>query len=323
MTTQLKAINVNPGAPELTISTHEWSINGLISDNNTDTLIINLGAEPHEISLRIQNSCGSWSDKYSKIINISGDTMEKTITVVVDQPVIESDKPLTPEQVNEYAVQKLSGCTSCGSAKAGMLKLGTATCGGPYVQNTTYTLTGSVASGGTAPFTYVWTITPPTGSPITLSGPVQQYLFAQVGIYGVSLTVSDSCPGGAKTDSASCQVTITAACSNISSCNITTCPPASIVQGTATSLAVQWVGGTPNFTTQLLRDGVAYGSPAMIPTQAAAINFVVDSSWTVGSHAVAVRITDSCLAGAKTCTVSACTINVTSCVNPLCNINIA
>lgn len=129
------------------------------------------------------------------------------------QFAVESDKPLTQEQINKFAAQKLGGgCTSCGSAKAGMLKLGTAACGGPYVQNSTHTLTGSVVSGGTAPFTYTWTITPPTGSPVTLTGAVQQYQFTQAGIYGVSLQVSDSCPGGAKTDSASCQVTITPAC---------------------------------------------------------------------------------------------------------------
>ncbi len=86
----LKAINVNPGAPELTISKYEWGIDGIISGDNTDTLIINsLSAVPHEISLRIQNSCGSWSNIYRQIINnIIGDKMEKTITLVVDQPAV-------------------------------------------------------------------------------------------------------------------------------------------------------------------------------------------------------------------------------------------
>jgi len=90
--TQLKAINVNPGASELTIAKYEWSIDGVISGDNTDTLNINsLSAGTHEISLRIQNSCGSWSKIYSETINIvSGDKMEKTITLVVDQPVMQA-----------------------------------------------------------------------------------------------------------------------------------------------------------------------------------------------------------------------------------------
>jgi len=91
-TIQLKATNINPGAPDLTISMYEWYIdNNIITDNITDTLIIDpnkLCIGSHEISLRIQNSCGSWSIKYNKIIKI-GDKMEKTITVVVDQPIVQ------------------------------------------------------------------------------------------------------------------------------------------------------------------------------------------------------------------------------------------
>ncbi len=88
---KLKAENINPGASQLTIVAYEWSIDGEIVDNATDTLIIDsklTGA--HEISLRIQNSCGS-SKVYSQTINIiSGDKMEKTITVVVDQPIVQA-----------------------------------------------------------------------------------------------------------------------------------------------------------------------------------------------------------------------------------------
>ena len=87
MTVTLKAENIDPGALNLTISKYEWSIDGVITDNTTDTLIIE-DSSIHEISLRIQNSCGSWSN--IKTINISGDNMEKTITVVVDQPVVQA-----------------------------------------------------------------------------------------------------------------------------------------------------------------------------------------------------------------------------------------
>jgi len=109
---------------------------------------------------------------------------------------------MTQEQINNYAMGME------------MMKLGTALCGGPYVKNTSQTLTGSVVSGGTAPFTYTWTITPPTGSAVTLIGASQTYVFALTGIYNINLSVSDSCPGGAQTDSASCNVTVIATCVN-------------------------------------------------------------------------------------------------------------
>lgn len=144
--------------------------------------------------------------------------MQYIATLGGRQFVLDSNMPLTQEQINGYAAQKLQGggggCPSCSSAKTagGMLKLGTATCGGPYVKDSSHTLTGSVVSGGTAPFTYTWTITPPTGSAVTLTGASQTYVFALEGIYTINLSVSDSCPEGAKTDSAACNVTVTASC---------------------------------------------------------------------------------------------------------------
>ena len=138
-----------------------------------------------------------------------------------------SDVPLTPEQVNSYAAQKLqvqqAGCHSCGGAPAktagGLLKLGTATCGGPYLQGSAHNFTGSITSGGTAPFTYTWTIIPPTGTPQTLVGATQTYTFTQAGTYAINLTVVDSCTTGGLTDSSNCNVTVTAACVN-PACNI-------------------------------------------------------------------------------------------------------
>lgn len=138
---------------------------------------------------------------------------------------VESNIVLSPEQINSYAAQKLGipaaqggGCPSCAGkagAKAagnGMVKLGTATCGGPYLQNSSHTMTGSITSGGTAPFTYTWTITKPDTTTETLTGASQPYTFAQTGTYGIRLDVSDSCPGGAKTDFSTCSVTVSATC---------------------------------------------------------------------------------------------------------------
>jgi len=126
--------------------------------------------------------------------------------------------PLTPElkahvmQQILYKVQGRGGCISCGSAKAGMVKLGTATCGGPYLQNSTHTLTGSITSGGTTPFTYTWTITKPDATTETKTGAVQEYGFAQVGTYTIKLDVVDGCLPTGLTDSATCSVTVTATC---------------------------------------------------------------------------------------------------------------
>ena len=146
-----------------------------------------------------------------------GENRQYKITLGDRQFVVESNVALSPEQINSYAAQKLGiggECSSCASANAagGIPKLGTAVCGGPYVQNTSKTLTGSVTSGGTAPFTYTWTITPPTGAAETYSGATKAYTFAQAGTYTVKLNVTDSCPTGGLTDSATCSVIVTAPC---------------------------------------------------------------------------------------------------------------
>ncbi len=133
--------------------------------------------------------------------------------------------PLTPElkaQVMQQVMDKIQGSgggyISCGSAEAGIPKLGTAVCGGPYVQNTSHILTGSITSGGTEPFTYTWTITKPDSTTETLDGAVQTYVFAQADTYGIRLDVLDSCVPP-RSDFSTCSVTVTPACEN-PVCNI-------------------------------------------------------------------------------------------------------
>lgn len=92
MTIQCRAINIYPGAHNLIISSYEWGINNVIQNNNTDTLIVGapvlLPGSSVIVSLRVKNSCGNWSSIYSQTINIKGEKMEKTVNVVIDQPVV-------------------------------------------------------------------------------------------------------------------------------------------------------------------------------------------------------------------------------------------
>jgi len=90
---EFKAENIDPGAPGLTIKTFDWKINTNIQDNNTNTLPVDtntLNDGINTISLRIMNSCGSWSNIFEQQINISGDDqMQKDVEVIVNAPVIE------------------------------------------------------------------------------------------------------------------------------------------------------------------------------------------------------------------------------------------
>jgi hypothetical protein len=131
-------------------------------------------------------------------------------TLIVGNRIFEVASPLTqltPEQkvhVMQHIINKIQG--------SGISTFGTATCGGPYLKDTSHTLTGSVTSGGTTPFTYNWTITKPDGTKDTRTGASQTYVFTQVGTYKIDLVVTDSCASGAKSDSATCNVVITAEC---------------------------------------------------------------------------------------------------------------
>jgi len=75
----------------ITVDIYEWTINNNINPNNTSSISINtndLNLGDNTISLRVKNSCGSWSEYVTKTINIINEVnMEQTFTVVVDKPV--------------------------------------------------------------------------------------------------------------------------------------------------------------------------------------------------------------------------------------------
>jgi len=79
--------------PNITIVTYEWKINNLVTLENLSSVTINtndLNLGDNTISLRVLNSCGSWSEEISTIVNIINEEaihMEKTVTVVVDEPI--------------------------------------------------------------------------------------------------------------------------------------------------------------------------------------------------------------------------------------------
>jgi len=81
----LKA-TADPGGAGYTISNYEWTVDGVISANNTDTLAVALSPGSHTVALRVQNSCGSWSPSYTQIIQ--GGSMQQTFPIVVNQPTV-------------------------------------------------------------------------------------------------------------------------------------------------------------------------------------------------------------------------------------------
>jgi len=106
--------------PGITISIYEWKINNSIVLGNLNLITINtnnLSIGDNTISLRVKNSCGSWSEYITKTINITNEAtnMEKIVTVVVDQPVetvtIVMDYVGTIEIVVTNGVNPVSGVT--------------------------------------------------------------------------------------------------------------------------------------------------------------------------------------------------------------------
>jgi len=211
-------------------------------------------------------------------------------------------EPSDIEQVKDILIGKIS-------------TLNPATCP-DVIQGTTHAVT-LTATGGVPNYTYRLLL---DGSQIATAGPIADtsqtfnYTFDQaVGAHILKGEITDSC-STPQTSSDQCTIfNIIAPCPPITSCSISTCPPSSIVQGTDISLVVSWAGGTPVYSVQLFRDGDNYGSPVAVSGTSAVINVIVDTSWTVGSHAVSVMIIDSCSefgATPQTCTTAACTVNV-------------
>ncbi len=84
--------DINTGHNSLSITNYEWKINNIVQPYNTPSISIhtstfNIGT--NTISIRIQNSCGSWSDEIIKIINIiEGNNMATTtLTSTINSPI--------------------------------------------------------------------------------------------------------------------------------------------------------------------------------------------------------------------------------------------
>lgn len=75
----------------ITVSIYEWTINNSVVLLNLSSVTINtndLNLGDNTISLRVKNSCGSWSEPVTKTINIINEVkMEKTVNIIVDESV--------------------------------------------------------------------------------------------------------------------------------------------------------------------------------------------------------------------------------------------
>lgn len=108
---ELKAIDINTGGSELTISTFEWKINNINQNDNTDIFIFNtsdLNYGLNTLSLRVQNSCGSWSEENKKEIYI-GEIMQKDVQVIVNAKIVNVDVIMEREGDVNFTAKDDSG----------------------------------------------------------------------------------------------------------------------------------------------------------------------------------------------------------------------
>lgn len=97
----LKLDAITTTQPNITITTYEWKINNSVVLENLKSVTINTNYLSHgenTISLRVLNSCGTWSDYATKTIKIENPpiidevtNMEQTLTIVIDKPLTNVD----------------------------------------------------------------------------------------------------------------------------------------------------------------------------------------------------------------------------------------
>jgi len=80
----------------ITITNYEWKINNSVVLDNLSSASINtndLSIGENTISLRVLNSCGTWSENIIKTVNIINEVinMEQTLIIVIDKPTTSID----------------------------------------------------------------------------------------------------------------------------------------------------------------------------------------------------------------------------------------
>ncbi len=219
---------------------------------------------------------------------------EKIITLNGTEYIIKTDngQSLTSELLTNVKNQLMikMGITSNPESNSTIMKLGTPTCPtSPIPLNTVGTLTASVTQG-TAPFTYIWTITRPTGVTDTLpnsAGP-HSYTFALTGTYGINLTVVDSCPSGGLSDTSFCSVIISPSTGSIS---FSTSPSGAniYIDGTLVGITPATISnvtaGSHSYTLTLSGYNNATGTVTVTAGQTATVSVTLTPVVTTGSIA--------------------------------------